>query len=52
MSLDQLMSTLVDMEKEMKQAARSLDFEHAAIVRDELARLKKLVPAEQRRKSP
>ena len=52
MTLDQLMSTLVDMEKEMKQAARSLDFEHAAIVRDELARLKKLVPAEQRRKSP
>jgi excinuclease ABC subunit B len=52
MSLDQLMSTLVDMEKEMKQAARSLDFEHAAIVRDELARLKKLVPAEQRRKAP
>ena len=50
MSLDQLMSTLVDMEKEMKQAARSLDFEHAAIIRDELARLKKLVPAEQRRK--
>ena len=52
MSLDQLMSTLVDMEKEMKQAARSLDFEHAAIIRDELARLKMLVPAEQRRKSP
>ena len=52
MSLDQLMSTLVDMEKEMKQAARSLDFEHAAIIRDELARLKKLVPAEQRRKAP
>jgi excinuclease ABC subunit B len=52
MSLDQLMSTLVDMEKEMKQAARSLDFEHAAIIRDELARLKKLVPPEQRRKSP
>ena len=52
MSLDQLMSTLVDMEKEMKQAARSLDFEHAAIIRDELARLKKFVPAEQRRKSP
>ena len=52
MSLDQLMSTLVDMEKEMKQAARSLDFEHAAIIRDELARLKKLIPAEQRRKSP
>lgn len=52
MSLDQLMSTLVDMEKEMKQAARSLDFEHAAVIRDEIARLKKLVPAEQRRKAP
>jgi len=29
-----------------------LDFEHAAVIRDEIARLKKLVPAEQRRKSP
>ena len=43
--LDQLMSALADIEKEMKQAARALDFEHAAELRDELSRLKKLLPA-------
>ena len=42
--LDQLMSALSDIEKEMKQAARSLEFERAAELRDELSRLKKLLP--------
>lgn len=43
--LDQIMSALADIEKEMKQAARSLEFERAAELRDELSRLKKLLPA-------
>ncbi|MBV9850209.1 MAG: UvrB/UvrC motif-containing protein, partial [Armatimonadetes bacterium] len=43
--LDQLMSALSDIEKEMKQAARALEFERAAELRDELSRLKKLLPA-------
>ncbi len=47
--LDQLMSALADIEKEMKQAARSLEFERAAELRDELSRLKKLLPAGSRK---
>lgn len=47
--LDQVMSALADMEKEMKQAARALDFEHAAQLRDEISRLKKLVPMNAKR---
>ncbi len=43
--LDQLMSALADIEKEMKQAARALEFERAAELRDEFSRLKKLLPA-------
>jgi excinuclease ABC subunit B len=43
--LDQLMTALADIEKEMKQAARALEFERAAELRDELSRLKKLLPA-------
>jgi excinuclease ABC subunit B len=42
--LDDLMLMLADLEKEMKQAARALDFEHAAECRDEITRIKKLLP--------
>ncbi len=44
MPLDQLMLTISDLEKEMKAAARALEFEQAALLRDEIARLKKLLP--------
>ncbi|MDR3706668.1 MAG: excinuclease ABC subunit UvrB [Capsulimonadaceae bacterium] len=47
--LDQLMIALADMEKEMKQAARALDFERAAELRDEISRLKKMLPAGSRK---
>jgi excinuclease ABC subunit B len=47
--LDQLMMALADIEKEMKQAAKSLEFERAAELRDELSRLKKLLPAGSRK---
>ncbi|MCX6369527.1 MAG: excinuclease ABC subunit UvrB [Armatimonadetes bacterium] len=48
--LDQLLLALTDMEKEMKQAAKNLDFEHAALLRDEMSRLKKLLPSEMKKK--
>ncbi len=48
--LDQIMLAITDMEKEMKQAARALDFEHAAQLRDDMSRLKKLLPASGARK--
>jgi excinuclease ABC subunit B len=44
MPLDQLMILLADMERDMKRAAKELDFETAAVIRDEIARLKKLLP--------
>jgi excinuclease ABC subunit B len=47
--LDQMLLAVTDMEKEMKQAAKNLDFEHAAMLRDEIARLKKFLPAGARR---
>ena len=43
-SLDQIMLVLADLEREMKRAAKDLDFETAAELRDEIMRLKKLVP--------
>ncbi|MFQ3550113.1 MAG: excinuclease ABC subunit UvrB, partial [Armatimonadota bacterium] len=44
MSIDQILSLIADLEKEMKKAAKALDFEQAAEIRDEIARLKKLIP--------
>jgi excinuclease UvrABC helicase subunit UvrB len=38
------MIVLADLEREMKQSAKELNFEHAAEVRDEIIRLKKLLP--------
>ena len=38
------MITLAEMEKEMKEAAQALEFEQAAELRDEIARIKKLLP--------
>ena len=48
--LDQLLLAVLDMEKEMKGAARNLDFELAAQLRDEIGRLKKLLPTDARKK--
>jgi excinuclease ABC subunit B len=48
--LNDLLLALTDMEKEMKQAAKNLDFEHAALLRDEMSRLKKLLPSELKKK--
>ncbi len=42
--LDEVMLMLADLEREMKQAAKALDFEHAAECRDEITRIKKLLP--------
>ncbi|MEN6521769.1 MAG: excinuclease ABC subunit UvrB [Armatimonadota bacterium] len=42
--LDEVMLMLADLEREMKQAAKALDFEHAAECRDEVTRIKKLLP--------
>jgi excinuclease ABC subunit B len=44
MPLDSVMLLLADLEREMKSAARALDFENAAQCRDEITRLKKLLP--------
>ena len=45
MTMDEVMSALADLEKDMKIAARALEFERAAQIRDEIARLKKFLPA-------
>jgi excinuclease ABC subunit B len=44
LSLDEILSTVTSMERDMKKAAKALDFERAAQLRDEIAGLKKLLP--------
>ncbi len=46
LSLDELLSTISEMEREMKKAAKGLDFERAATIRDEIAEIKKHLPDE------
>ncbi len=45
MSLDQVEEVIRQLEKEMKEAARALNFEYAAELRDEVNALRKLAPA-------
>jgi excinuclease ABC subunit B len=45
LSLDELLDNLANLERQMKRAAKDLDFEQAALLRDEIARIKKLLPA-------
>jgi excinuclease ABC subunit B len=44
MSLDQIEEVIRELEKEMKEAARALNFEYAAELRDEVAELRKFAP--------
>jgi len=44
LSLDDMLSTIAEMEREMKRSAKALDFERAAALRDEIASLKKMLP--------
>jgi excinuclease ABC subunit B len=39
--IDDLAGHIIDLEEQMKEAARNLEFEHAAELRDEIAKLKK-----------
>ena len=41
---DDLLATIQELEAEMKKAARALEFEQAGHLRDEIARLKRLMP--------
>jgi len=43
MGIDQVVSVIGDLEKQMKEAAKALDFERAAQLRDEVAELRKFV---------
>jgi len=45
LSLNQIEEVIRDLEKEMKEAARALNFEYAAELRDEISELRKLAPA-------
>ncbi|MHB0999359.1 MAG: excinuclease ABC subunit UvrB [Armatimonadota bacterium] len=42
--LDQIMLVMADLERDMKRSAKDLNFEHAAQLRDEISRLKKMIP--------
>jgi excinuclease ABC subunit B len=42
--VDDLLDVMAEMEAEMKRASRALEFERAAELRDEIARLKRLLP--------
>ena len=44
LTLDQILSEITEMERDMKKAAKALDFERAAELRDEMASLKKHLP--------
>lgn len=44
LSLDGLLSAIAEMEADMKKAAKALDFERAAELRDEITHLRKLLP--------
>ena len=50
LALDELLSHITQMERDMKKSAKDLDFERAAELRDELASLKKFLPDAQWRK--
>jgi len=43
--LDQVVELVAQMEKQMKEAAKALEFERAAQLRDEIAELKKFLPS-------
>ncbi|HEX2999009.1 MAG TPA: excinuclease ABC subunit UvrB [Armatimonadota bacterium] len=51
MPLDEIMLTLAELEKEMKAAAQAREFERAAELRDEITRIKKLLPGAGGKKS-
>ncbi|NLN79676.1 MAG: excinuclease ABC subunit UvrB [Armatimonadetes bacterium] len=44
LALDELLSHITQMERDMKRAAKNLDFERAAELRDEIASFKKFLP--------
>jgi excinuclease ABC subunit B len=46
LDMSDLLVTLQEMEAEMKRASKSLEFERAAEIRDEIQRLKRLLPDE------
>ncbi len=43
--LDQVVELIADLEKQMKEAAKALDFEEAARLRDEMLELKRFLPS-------
>jgi excinuclease ABC subunit B len=43
--LDQVVELVAQLEKQMKEAAKALEFERAAQLRDEIAELKRFIPS-------